>query len=315
MVDVGPWSAPVPDFDRFCASERGGVVGLAYVLCGDWGAAEDLAQDAFFAAYRQWSRLSTYDHPGAWVRRVVANRAVSRRRRLTSEAKAVTRLAGRRRPTTDTAPIDDEVWAAVRRLPARQAQVFALTYVDDLSLEQVGAVLEISAWHRQDPSAASAGGPGRGARTPLIHHRRPRRPPVSEHESSPIVGRPAVGPPGAAGADRQRRGAPPGRPGRPGDRRLGRQPRPAPPDGTRSRGGADPGRRRPRGRLAGRGSPAVHRADGCAGHRLHHQHRRQPARPCRRLEVADGVVAGRPAAHRGGRSGLRATDRRRQDST
>jgi RNA polymerase sigma-70 factor, ECF subfamily len=144
VSEVGPWSAPVPDFDRFCASERAAVVGLAYVLCGDWGAAEDLAQDAFFAAYRQWSRLATYDHPGAWVRRVVANRAVSRRRRLSSEARAITRLALRRRPDTDPAPIDEEVWAAVRHLPARQAQVFALTYVDDLSLDQVGGVLQIS---------------------------------------------------------------------------------------------------------------------------------------------------------------------------
>ena len=144
VTQPGPWSSPVPDFDRFCATERAAVVGLAYVLCGDWGAAEDLAQDAFFAAYRQWSRLATYDHPGAWVRRVVANRAVSRRRRLSSEARAVARLALRRRPATDPAPIDEEVWAAVRHLPARQAQVFALTYVDDLSLDQVGGVLQIS---------------------------------------------------------------------------------------------------------------------------------------------------------------------------
>jgi RNA polymerase sigma-70 factor (ECF subfamily) len=143
-AQVGPWSAPAPDFDRFCATERAAVVGLAFALCGDWGAAEDLAQDAFFAAYRQWSRLASYDHPGAWVRRVGANRAVSRRRRLVSEAKALTRLGGRRRPSSDLPPIDDEVWAAVRRLPARQAQVFALTYVDDLSLEQVGGVLQIS---------------------------------------------------------------------------------------------------------------------------------------------------------------------------
>jgi RNA polymerase sigma-70 factor (ECF subfamily) len=139
------WTDPQPDFDRFCATERGPVVGLAYALCGDWGAAEDLAQDAFFAAYRQWSRIGSYDHPGAWVRRVVANRAVSRRRRLTSEAVAVARLAARRRPTSEAPPLDQEVWTAVRRLPARQAQVFALTYVDDLSLDQVAAVLQISA--------------------------------------------------------------------------------------------------------------------------------------------------------------------------
>jgi len=124
------------------------VAGLAYVLTGDWTAAEDLAQDAFFAAFRRWDALQGYDNRGAWVRRVVANRAVSRRRRLGSEAKALARLGGRRAP--GPAPADlpdaaDDLWALVRRLPARQAQVFALTYVDDLSLDQVAVVLGISA--------------------------------------------------------------------------------------------------------------------------------------------------------------------------
>jgi len=135
------------DFDRFCADEYAAVAGLAYVLTGSWATAEDLTQDAFFAAFRKWEQLQRYDKPGAWVRRVVANRAVSWRRRLTSEAVALTRLGGRRQRDTDDLEIpgdDAEVWALVRRLPPRQAQVFALTYVEDLSLEQVGAILAIS---------------------------------------------------------------------------------------------------------------------------------------------------------------------------
>lgn len=134
------------DFDRFCAEEYAAVAGLAFVLTGSWATAEDLAQDAFFAAFRKWDQLQRYDKPGAWVRRVVANRAVSWRRRLGSEAKALTRLGGRRQRTADDIdlPDDAEVWALVRRLPPRQAQVFALTYVEDLSLDQVAAVLAIS---------------------------------------------------------------------------------------------------------------------------------------------------------------------------
>jgi len=136
------------DFDAFCRREYAPVVGLAYVLTGDWSAAEDLAQEAFFAAFRRWDALAAYDNRGAWVRRVVANRAVSRRRRLGSEARALTRLGGRRPAGPAHAEIPDradEVWALVRRLPARQAQVFALTYVEDLSLDQIAAVLGISA--------------------------------------------------------------------------------------------------------------------------------------------------------------------------
>jgi len=37
------------------------------------------------------------------------------------------------------------VWAAVRRLPPRQAQVFALTYVEDLPIARVAEILGITA--------------------------------------------------------------------------------------------------------------------------------------------------------------------------
>ena len=88
--------APDRDFDAFCREHYARVTGLAYVLSGSRTAAEDLTQDAFFAAFRQWGRLCQYDDPGAWVRRVVANRAVSRRRRLQSESRALLRIGSRR---------------------------------------------------------------------------------------------------------------------------------------------------------------------------------------------------------------------------
>lgn len=139
--------APHVDFDRFCREEFAAVTGLAYVLTGRWSVAEDLAQDAFFAAYQRWDQLGGYDKPGAWVRRAVANRAVSWRRRITSEATALARLGSRTRaeaPTTDIPERHAEVWAAVRRLPPRQAQVFALAYVEDLPLARVAEILDIS---------------------------------------------------------------------------------------------------------------------------------------------------------------------------
>jgi RNA polymerase sigma-70 factor (ECF subfamily) len=41
-------------------------------------------------------------------------------------------------------PESEEVWKAVRKLARRQAQVIALIYLEDLSLQQVAEVLEIS---------------------------------------------------------------------------------------------------------------------------------------------------------------------------
>jgi RNA polymerase sigma-70 factor (ECF subfamily) len=87
-----------------------------------------------------WDRV---DNPGAWVRRVVSNRAVSRWRRRTRELAALTRLAARAEPVV-LEPADDAFWDAVRALPHRQAQVVALYYLEDLSVVAIAGVLGIA---------------------------------------------------------------------------------------------------------------------------------------------------------------------------
>jgi RNA polymerase sigma-70 factor, ECF subfamily len=130
------------DFDAFYLREWHSVVGLAVVLTGDRAAAEDLTQEAFTTAYRDWSRIGAYDRPGAFVRRVVANAATSRGRRLVRETRAIHRLGGRRDDMV-LPPEVDETWAVVRRLPRRQAQVVALTYLTGLTLAEAAEVMEV----------------------------------------------------------------------------------------------------------------------------------------------------------------------------
>ena len=132
-------------FEDFYAREYPAVVGLAYALSGSRSGAEDLAQEAFFAAYRNWSRISGYEDPGAWVRRVVANRSVSAFRRRIAEARALARLAlGERTALPDLGAGDAEFWRAVRALPRRQAQVIALFYLEDRPVAEVAEVLDIT---------------------------------------------------------------------------------------------------------------------------------------------------------------------------
>jgi RNA polymerase sigma-70 factor (ECF subfamily) len=132
------------DFESFYSAERQSVIGLAYVLSGSRSGAEDLAQDAFAAAFRNWGRVSGYDDPGAWVRRVVANAAVSWLRRRSAEARALVRLG---RPDFTIPAIDpaaELVWREVRRLPARQAQAIALRYFDGQDVSEIARVLRCS---------------------------------------------------------------------------------------------------------------------------------------------------------------------------
>jgi RNA polymerase sigma-70 factor (ECF subfamily) len=129
-------------FEELYRRDFTAVVGLVYALSGSRHVAEELAQEAFLSAHRRWDRISGYDDPGAWIRRVAVNQAVSALRRRSVEARTVLRLSGQR-PLPDRLPDDAEVfWRAVRRLPTRQAQVIALHYLEDRSVKDIAAVLE-----------------------------------------------------------------------------------------------------------------------------------------------------------------------------
>src|SRR4029450_3629885 len=143
-------------FEEVYLREFPRVFALAYALSGSRWAAEDISQDAFVVAHQQWGRVGGFDDPGAWVRRVAANLAVSAvgprpraagrfgapgawvrrvaanlsvsavRRRL-AEARALVRLAGRREPSSTDLPAEDgDLWRAGAQLPRRQAQAGAL---------------------------------------------------------------------------------------------------------------------------------------------------------------------------------------------
>jgi RNA polymerase sigma factor (sigma-70 family) len=130
-------------FEHFYLEEYPGVVKLVYALSGSRAAAEDIAQEAFLRAYRDWERVGSYEHQAAWVRRVAANLATSGLRRRLLEARALARLAGRREPALDSLPADQaDFGRALRALPRRQAQAVALFYVEDLSIEQIAVVLD-----------------------------------------------------------------------------------------------------------------------------------------------------------------------------
>jgi RNA polymerase sigma-70 factor (ECF subfamily) len=132
-------------FEDFYAQEYAAVVGLAYALSGSRSGAEDLAQEAFFAAHRNWDRIGGYDQPGAWVRRVVANMSVSAFRRRAAEARALGRAAlGEHTVLPDLGAGDPDFWNAVRALPRRQAQVIALFYLEDRPIAEIAEILDMT---------------------------------------------------------------------------------------------------------------------------------------------------------------------------
>lgn len=142
---TGPTEAVVvrlPErFEDFYEREYHRVVGFAYAIAGSWEAAEDAAQEAFLRAHRRWDRVGRYDQPGAWVRRVAANLAVSAFRRRLAEAGAILRLAARRQPDPPLQPEAVDFWRAVRSLPARPRQAVALYYLEGWPTAEIARFL------------------------------------------------------------------------------------------------------------------------------------------------------------------------------
>ncbi len=137
-----PTSGPEPPgYGPFYRRELPALTALAAAVAGNDLVAEDLAQEALVRAYRRWDVVSTYDKPGAWVRRVTINLALSARKRATSELKARLRLGPA--PTLTPAPaIHDDVWSAVRRLPGQQRAAVALHYLEDRPVSEIAEILD-----------------------------------------------------------------------------------------------------------------------------------------------------------------------------
>jgi RNA polymerase sigma-70 factor, ECF subfamily len=129
-------------FEAFYLREYQAVVRLAYALSGSRLVAEDIAQEAFLRAFRDWE---TIRHPSAWVRKVAVRRAGRTAHRRLLEARALARLVAGRGPAVAELPEEDaEVWRAVRALPRRQAQVIALRYVADAPVAEIARTLGLA---------------------------------------------------------------------------------------------------------------------------------------------------------------------------
>ncbi len=133
------------DFDTFFTTHYGPMVRTLTLIGGDREAAADSVQDAFVRAHARWRRLSRYDAPAAWVRKVAINRLRDVKRSETRRRSREDRAAGAAPdPTPEPARLDDDLMDAVRTLPERQRTAVALHYLEDLSVDEIAQVMAIS---------------------------------------------------------------------------------------------------------------------------------------------------------------------------
>jgi RNA polymerase sigma-70 factor (sigma-E family) len=128
------------EFAAFFDQEFGGVARTAFLIVHDADRARDVAQDAFVELFSRWDRISRYDRPDAWVRRVAIRRAV----RVARREHMRPRLERQVEPATVPIPIDLDVVRAVRELPASQRAAVVLFYFEDRPVSEVADILNCS---------------------------------------------------------------------------------------------------------------------------------------------------------------------------
>jgi len=131
------------DFDSFFRREFPKLSVLAGATAGNRALGEDIAQEALARVAERWSEARLYDKPGAFARRIVLNVALSRRRRIASEARAMLKL-GRPPAIEVTDEGDPAIWRAVDRLAPRQRAVVVLHYLEDRPVAEIAEILDVA---------------------------------------------------------------------------------------------------------------------------------------------------------------------------
>ena len=135
MARTPAWEAEYVEY--FVARQRS-FVRTAYAVLGSVPAAEDAAQSTFAKLYVHWPRIRS-GNPDAYGRRVLLNTCFGILRRRKREL------------VTDQVPegiahggqVAVELMDALGRLPAADRAVVALRYLEDLSVRDVAAALDL----------------------------------------------------------------------------------------------------------------------------------------------------------------------------
>lgn len=131
-------------FHELFAAAYPQVVRTVWFVVHDRGMAEEIAQDAFTALYRDWSRLHSFDRPDLWVRRVAIRRAQREARRQVRRI-VLERATGTLRPVDDGFSLPDpDLIAAIRTLPPKQRAILVLFYLEDRPMSEVAELVGCS---------------------------------------------------------------------------------------------------------------------------------------------------------------------------
>ncbi|MBV9292030.1 MAG: SigE family RNA polymerase sigma factor [Frankiales bacterium] len=154
---AGPAVATRVPFADFVAARGQALQRTAYLLTGDWAAAEDLLQSALARAYPRWERIER-DNPEAYLRRILVNTWSSWWRRKWRGERPTEELPESTGPDPYVdADRRDAVRQALARLPHKQRAVVVLRFHEDMTETQVAELLGISVGTVKSQTAKALG--------------------------------------------------------------------------------------------------------------------------------------------------------------
>jgi RNA polymerase sigma factor (sigma-70 family) len=123
------------------------VFGVAFSRVGDFHDSEDIAQQVFVEAFQRLAKLKDPGRLGAWLRSITINRSIDllrRRKKDLSLHRAGNLASGASSPQAgmEKKELQEQVMAAISRLPLKQRETLTLFYVNGYSVQDIAMMAD-----------------------------------------------------------------------------------------------------------------------------------------------------------------------------
>jgi RNA polymerase sigma-70 factor, ECF subfamily len=132
--------AEAESFETFYRRARKPLLGMGYVLTGSLQTAQDVTQETFLRTWSRWSRVSKFDDPLGWSRKVLYNLAISERRSARVRRRVVASPLASSPPPNETHVL---LAAALRKLPENQARSLVLHDGAGMSVREIATEMNV----------------------------------------------------------------------------------------------------------------------------------------------------------------------------
>lgn len=120
---------------------------MAFMMCGDWHRADDLAQTAFISLHRHWRKVRDKGALDAYVRRTLTRAVIDESRRPWRRERFTDQVPDRPSGTgnvENTVTTRQTLVAGLRKVPPKQRAVLVLRYLEGLDVAGVAEVMKCS---------------------------------------------------------------------------------------------------------------------------------------------------------------------------